>query len=457
MASTYPGKPCLFLLQANDACDLRAQAHYLARLAPGLSANGLTELAAQLAAWPGQGPWRAALVADHPCRLSEGLTELLVWLGEEREQGMDSTAGVYLGRSPRPARVAFLFPGQGAPVRVGGGAWARRFPEIRRWFEHAALPVPSDIQRTSIAQPTITAAHLAGLTVLERVGVRADLALGHSLGELAALHWGGAFDGDQLMRLAAKRGRLMEACRGGAMCHIAAPISELYWLMEPSPKVVVSCINAPDSTVLSGPVAAVQVVSDRARRRGLKVTHLATDCAFHSTAMGPAAQGVADWMRHHPAERLQRRVVSSVTASTLYPGGDLRGHLMDHMTSPVRFIEAMDHVAESADLCVEVGPGKLLQGFAHGWVEPQVLSLDVGAADLGGLFNTLAALHSRGVELDRDALLPARGLAAYRGSNGFRVAAMRPIKRPAKRPAKRPEKRPAKGPWTGLGDAQRLL
>ena len=430
MASGYPNNPSLFLLQASDACALRAQAHYLARLAPGLSADGLAELAAQLAAWPGQGAWRAALVADHPCRLSEGLTELLVWLGEEREQGMDAAAGVYLGRSPRPARIGLLFPGQGAPVSLDGGAWVRRFPELRRWFEHQALPAASDGQRTATVQPYITAAHLAGLAVLERFDVHADLALGHSLGELAALHWGGAFDGDQLLRLAAERGRLMGACRGGAMCHVAAPISELYWLMEPSPKVGVSCINGPESTVLSGPVAAVQVVSDRARRRGLKVTRLAVDCAYHSTAMGPAAHAVGEWMQRHPAERLQRRVVSTVTAGTLYPGYDLRCHLMDHMTSPVRFIEAMDHVAESVDVCIEVGPGRLLKGFAQGWLDIPVLSLEVGQG-LAGLSNTLAALHSRGVDLDRDALLPARGLAAYRGNNGFRVAAMRPLKRPS--------------------------
>jgi enediyne polyketide synthase len=213
------------------------------------------------------------------------------------------------------------------------------------------------------------------------------------------------------------------------MCHVAAPISELYWLMEPSPKVVVSCINGPESSVLSGPVAAVQVVADRARRRGLKVTRLAVDCAFHSTAMEPAASGLADWMQRFPADRLQRRVVSSVTTTTLYPGYDLRCHLMDHMTSPVRFIEAMDHVADLVDLCVEVGPGATLKGFTRAWLERPVLSLEVGAGNLRGLFHTLAALHSHGVKLDRDALLPARGLAAYRGSNGFRIAALRPVKR----------------------------
>ena len=429
MASAYPGNAYLFLLQADDACDLRAQAHYLARLAPGLTAEGLAEMAAQLATWPGEGPWRAALVADHPCRLSEGLTELLAWLGEEREQGMDMAAGVYLGRSRRTARIGLLFPGQGAPLSPGGGAWLRRFPALRRWFAHEALPEVCEVQRTVTAQPYITAAHLAGLAMLEYFGVRADVALGHSLGELAALHWGGVFDGDQLLRLSAERGRLMEACRGGAMCHIAAPISELYWLMEPSPKVVVSCINGPESTVLSGPVAAVQVVADRARRRGLKATRLAVDCAFHSTAMGPAASGLADWMQHHPADYLQRRVVSSVTAMTLYPGFDLRAHLIDHMTSPVRFIEAMDHLAESVDVCVEVGPGSLLKGFAHGWLDQLVLSLDVGAGDLDGLFTTLAALHSQGVDIDRDALLPTRRPSAPCSNNDNRAAAMRPRQR----------------------------
>jgi len=430
-----PGRPAsealsLFLLHGADACELRAQVYYLAQMAPSLSRRGLTELAGQLAAWPGRGPWRAAIVADSPQALSEGLTELLIWLGEGREWGTDVVTGVWLARAAKAPRVAFVFPGQNAPVSFDGGGWTRRFPELRALFADPSLPAPGDPSRTAIIQPYIAAAHLAGLAVLERFGVQADLALGHSFGELAALHWGGAFDAAGLLRLAAERGRLMERCRSGAMCHIAAPISELYWLMEPSPKVVVSCINGPDSTVLSGPVAAVEVVADRARRRGWTVTRLAVNRAFHSTAMSPAARGLADWMAEHPARLLQRRVVSSVTGATLYPRHNLRCHLMEHMTSPVRFIEAMDHLATAADVCVEVGPGSQLSSFTKSWLDLPILSLDVGGDDLRGLLGTLGALYARGVAIDRDALLPARGLSAYRGSNGFNSAillARRPV------------------------------
>ena len=45
---------------------------------------------------------------------------------------------------------------------------------------------------TTIAQPAIVTASLAALTLLEKFNITAEVAVGHSLGELTALHWAGA-------------------------------------------------------------------------------------------------------------------------------------------------------------------------------------------------------------------------------------------------------------------------
>ena len=48
--------------------------------------------------------------------------------------------------------------------------------------------------------------------------------MGHSLGELTALHWAGAMDEAELLALATERGRVMAQASegGGAMASIAA-------------------------------------------------------------------------------------------------------------------------------------------------------------------------------------------------------------------------------------------
>ncbi len=75
-----------------------------------------------------------------------------------------------------------------------------------------------------MAQPAILTHSLAGLALLERLGMRASVAVGHSLGEIAALHWAGALDEEAAVGIARERGRAMASLAGaGAMASLGAP------------------------------------------------------------------------------------------------------------------------------------------------------------------------------------------------------------------------------------------
>ena len=116
-----------------------------------------------------------------------------------------------------------MFPGQAAPIRPDGGPWARRFPWLEAIFQSASASEGVDPTATQIAQPAIIAGCLAGLRTLAHFGVEATVAVGHSIGELAALHWAGGLDADGLLRLARGRGKAMAelSLPGGAMALIA--------------------------------------------------------------------------------------------------------------------------------------------------------------------------------------------------------------------------------------------
>jgi malonyl CoA-acyl carrier protein transacylase len=64
----------------------------------------------------------------------------------------------------------------------------------------------SDLARTEGAQPALCLASLISLRHLEELGLRPSVVAGHSLGELSALHAGGAFGAEALIKLAALRG-----------------------------------------------------------------------------------------------------------------------------------------------------------------------------------------------------------------------------------------------------------
>jgi acyl transferase domain-containing protein len=135
-------------------------------------------------------------------------------------------AGIYFFGQDEPAalgKVAFLFPGKGSQSVNMLTDLALHFSEVRGGFERAqsvlagqlpelgrsVFPPPAftaaehqaqtaALTRTAVAQPALGAASMGVLHLLAGLGVRPDMAAGHSYGEIAALCCAGMFDGNPL-------------------------------------------------------------------------------------------------------------------------------------------------------------------------------------------------------------------------------------------------------------------
>src|SRR5262249_36019512 len=155
-------------------------------------------------------------------------------------------ARVFLGIGGTMPRIGFLFPGQGSPVYLSGGALARRFACVRELYASASLPADADRSSTPIAQPAIITASLAAPRVLDKLGVTGCIAVGHSLGELTALRWAGVLDEEALLRIAAVRGKAMADLGSsvGGMASIGAGPQEVKGLLN-GDSVVLAGLNSP--------------------------------------------------------------------------------------------------------------------------------------------------------------------------------------------------------------------
>ncbi|HYZ78519.1 MAG TPA: SDR family NAD(P)-dependent oxidoreductase [Gaiellaceae bacterium] len=394
----------LFLLAAPEPDGLDAQLARLEGLAATASRAELGDLAAELARrLPADQRARAALVASTPAELAKTATQL-------RAGDVDVVRGRCVAAGGEPPRVGFLFPGQGSPTYLDGGALARRIAHVGALYERDRLPTGGELADTSLAQPAIVLASLAGLVLLRLVGVTAVAAVGHSLGELTAFHWAGALDEAAVVALARARGRVMaELAEGsGAMAGIAAPRELVEPLLACERDVVIAGLNAPRQTVVSGPAACVAAVVGRALAAGLEATRLPVSHAFHSRLVAPAAAGLGAYLDAVPLRPLERRVASTITGGFVPPDADLRELLVAQVTSPVRFEEALRAVAERADVLLEVGPGHVLRDLARQSTELPVLALDAGGPSLRGPLTAAGALFALGAPLRVGALFAGR-------------------------------------------------
>ncbi|HEX5596225.1 MAG TPA: beta-ketoacyl synthase N-terminal-like domain-containing protein, partial [Micromonosporaceae bacterium] len=278
----------LLLLSAATAAELRAELVRLRQLVPGLSYAELGDLAAVLHRRLREERYRAAVVVSSPEEAEQRLTRALEALDAGSTDLLDQAGGVFLGQAARPARLGYLFPGQGSGRSTSGGALRRRFAEAGQVYAEAGLSKNPDVVATAVAQPRIVTASVAGLRVLTALGLEATVAVGHSLGEITALHWAGAMDEDLLLRVAEVRGATMtKQSQPGSMAGIAAGPEETKGLLVGEP-VVIAGYNGPQQTVVAGPDDAVRRACQAATDAGLHWNRLAVSHAFHSPLMAPA-------------------------------------------------------------------------------------------------------------------------------------------------------------------------
>ncbi|WP_440102544.1 type I polyketide synthase [Streptosporangium sp. H16] len=389
----------VFVFGAATREDLVAQLERAASVAASMSLAEQVDLAAGLArtAAGAQHGHRAAVVAADPEQLARRLRQAAQLVAGDDGDGLVTVPGISVA-SGSPGRVGLLFTGQGAAPPTRAGALGVVLPDIEDHFgKVAAGREPTD---TAVVQPAVVKASLAGLRWLRRLGVSAHAAVGHSLGEITALHWGEVMGEDDVVALATARGRIMSehgAPRTG-MISIAAD-ADLSARLTSGTDVVMAADHG-TSRVLAGPADDLDRIMRRCREQDVVAKPLKVSHGFHSPAFAAAEPELGRYLHTIEMNAPARRVHSTVTGDLLTGETDMRRLLTRQLTAPVLFRQAVSALAQSCDLLVEVGPGHALASLAGDITSVPALSLDLGAESGLALCQVAGALHALGAALD---------------------------------------------------------
>jgi acyl transferase domain-containing protein/NAD(P)-dependent dehydrogenase (short-subunit alcohol dehydrogenase family) len=345
-------------------------------------------------------PQRLAIDYANAAELAEKATSALKALAAEQPAVWKAlrAQGIFRGHGPAP-KVAFLYPGQGSqyvnmlkPLLATDPIVAETFAEADRvmtpilgkrlsdfiFVNHtdaeAVAKAENDLRQTAITQPAVLASDLALTRLLKAYGIEPDFAMGHSLGEYAALVAASAVPFADALEAVSARGREMTRFSPndkGRMAAVFAPLEKIEEALKTiNGYVVIANINSERQSVIGGASKAVEQATEALLKAGYEVTPLQVSHAFHTSIVAAASEPLRRVLARLHLQSPCLPVVAN-TNGEFYPTGtnvvpQMLDILAQQVASPVQFIKGLRTLYDAgARMFVEVGPKKALQGFAE--------------------------------------------------------------------------------------------
>ena len=281
-------------------------------------------------------------------------------------------------------KVAFLYPGQASQYVGMGADLYEKFDSVRSYYSRASEALGFDLAeisfngpieeltQTSITQPAIFIHSYSLSMLLAEKGFKADFAAGHSLGEYAAYASAGSLElADAINLVKARAGSMQKACdeNPGTMAAVIGmeleALETICAQQNANGVVNVANLNSPAQLVISGEIDPIRNVMAIAKERGAKIVkELNVSGAFHSPLMNSAVEELSRALENVPISSPEFPVYKNVSGQPLVDPEEIKGSLIEQLTSPVKWYPSMLNMANAGAVeFIEIGPGKVLQGL----------------------------------------------------------------------------------------------
>jgi [acyl-carrier-protein] S-malonyltransferase len=267
------------------------------------------------------------------------------------------------------SKIAFLYPGQGAQYVGMGKDLYENNAKAKQYFDSIFDGLEIDLKtvmfegpeetlkETKYTQPAIVAMSL----VLTKLFME---------GEYSAIGAAGILSFEDTVKLAAKRGEIMNVVAkevNGTMAAILGLTSDKIVEVLSTVEGTVEAVNfnEPTQTVIAGEVKAVEAACEALKAAGAKrALILPVSGPFHSSLMKPAGEELKVVLDTLTFNGSDVKLVANTSVEFVSEVEELKEELYKQTFGPVRWVETIAKLKENGVTeFYEIGPGKVLKGL----------------------------------------------------------------------------------------------
>ena len=283
------------------------------------------------------------------------------------------------------SKIAMIFAGQGSQAVGMGKDFYENSELAREMFAKASERIGVDFKelifeeneklgQTAYTQPAILLVQMVAYKLFKEAcpDIKAELFLGHSLGEFSALCASGAIDYVDAVELVHNRGKLMqEACdeiEAGMMVLVGLDDATVEKVcadaQSDGKKVWPANYNQDGQLVVAGMKSDLQSLEQTFKDAGAKrALLLDMSVASHCELLAPAQEPLSELMQTMIKDQFEAPIVSNVTTNKYSTKEEAVSLLKDQLVKPVKYKQSIIAVAPELDMAIEFGNGVTLKGL----------------------------------------------------------------------------------------------
>lgn len=283
------------------------------------------------------------------------------------------------------SKIAMIFAGQGSQAVGMGKDFYENSELAREMFEKAGERIGVDfkalifeenekLNETAYTQPAILLVQMIAYKLFKQAcpDVKAELFLGHSLGEFSALCASGAIDYVDAVELVHNRGAFMqEACseiEAGMMAIVGLDDASVEKICADAQaegkKVWPANYNQDGQLVVAGLKPDLSSLEQTFKDAGAKRALLLNmSVASHCALLTPAVEKLGAMMDKMVNDSFEAPIISNVTTKSYSSKSDAIALLKDQLVSPVKYKQSIEAIENDVDVAIEFGNGVVLKGL----------------------------------------------------------------------------------------------